>query len=274
MAVFVCGADESADQNPRKFFFYGGYAGPIDMWDGDFARAWNERVLNGPPQIPYFHMTSMLSPAWLKKYGLTEIDASRRIDEATRVIQSTGSLIPVNIFLNEEDYNSIVRRPYRRVGRFKPRSLEPDYLCFLFYALTQLDWIHNANPDVEKVEFYVEQNGKITDHMRDFYEDMPEALVTIRRAHLVPLLGGLLPVPKDRIPAQAADILGWHARNSHRETLDRTGWARYRRLTMSPGTAHGRYGFRFHFDKDIMRRLADRFAERERTNDGTSVGGA
>lgn len=71
MAVFVAGADESADQGRvnTKHFFYGGFSAPVDEWDGSFLRAWEDRVLAGPPRIPYLHMTDMLSPSGALSMG-------------------------------------------------------------------------------------------------------------------------------------------------------------------------------------------------------------
>ena len=97
MAVFICATDESGDAGN---FSYGGWAAPVDVWEGCFTAAWNERVLNGPPQIPYLHMTDIRDWNWQKEYGLTPWQADRRVDAAAEVLRSAGALVPVTSIAN------------------------------------------------------------------------------------------------------------------------------------------------------------------------------
>jgi hypothetical protein len=95
MAVFVAGTDESAGKDHRSMYFRGGFVAPERDWSEWFAEAWQERVLSGPPEIPYLHMTEIRSPKWRAKHGLSDVEAEQRVDEAFRVITSMGSLYPV-----------------------------------------------------------------------------------------------------------------------------------------------------------------------------------
>jgi hypothetical protein len=262
MAVFVCAADESADQNPRRHFFYGGFAAPISDWDGAFAEAWTERVLKGPPQIPYLHMTDIRSPAWRARYGLSERQANERLDEAARVIRSMGSLIPVMICVDANDYDSILRQPFLPRGKRRSVPLDPDYICFICFALTQLMWIHGKHPDVERVDCWVEQNGLISRYLNQFHEGSADALVDAESPELAPLVGEFKQVGKDRIPVQAADMLGWHARNHERDSLDRDGVRRYWRMTTGDNREMGRYGYRGPIERELLQKLAAGFARR------------
>lgn len=165
MAVFLSAADESKDNDT---FFYGGWAGPFDVWENFFAPAWNERVLNGPPRIPYLHMTEIRDWDGQREHGLTPWQADRRVDAAADVLRSTGSLVPVSFELSRADFNSMLRQ------RFTPRvgqqdTFEPDYLCFQYFAMSQLDMLHQRfGSEVEQVHFWVEENGKISRHMHGF----------------------------------------------------------------------------------------------------------
>lgn len=224
MAVFICAADESYDSGN---FFYGGFAAPVTDWEG-FARAWNERVLQGPPQIPYLHMTDITDWKWQEKYGLKPWEADRRIEAAVEVIRSTGSLVPVLWSVDRREYAAIVRQPFTPGPKKKPAQLEPDYLCFLFFAYTALDWLHQRYADeIERVDFWVEENDRITLNMAAFHKSLINVLPRLNSAHFAPLVGEFHEVGKDRIPAQAADVLGWHARNARRKVLDPAGWRRY-----------------------------------------------
>ena len=145
--------------------------------------------------------------------------------------------------------------------------MDPDYICFLYFAITQLDWLYRAYGDeVEKVDFWVEKNGKITRHLRHFYDQLADGVNWIDLPHLAPLIGQLLPVDKERIPAQAADMLAWHARNAAGGSLDRDGERRYWRMT--EGGFHdgrkGRYGYRGTLQERHLLTLAEGLAKRVR----------
>jgi hypothetical protein len=265
MAVFVCAADETADQNPRGNFVYAGFSAPVDIWEGTFAAAWNERVLQGPPQIPYLHMTDIRSAKWQAKHGLTATEVSKRLDEASRVIRSTGALIPVAISVPEQEFIDLLRQPVRMVNspQYRVTTLEADHLCFLYFALTQLHWIYDAYPDVERVDFWIERNDPITTNLGQYFADLPAALEFIGRPHLVPLVGELNLVGKDRIPAQVADMFGWHVRNDARHTLDNDGTRRYwRMLDGGTGKLTTRHGHKAKLDRPLLEKLATGFARR------------
>jgi hypothetical protein len=219
MAVFVCVADESADNDPGNFF-YGGWAASVDTWKNDFAPAWKERVLDGPPQIPYLHMTEIRDWNWQESYQLKPWEADRRLDEAARVIRSTGGLIPVSFGLKRSEYDAILKSPFRHdMGQ-----LEPDFICFQWFAFTQLQWLYEQyRGAIERVDFWVERNRPISRRMQNFHGQLADAVRFIKRDYLAPLIGEFQEVGKDRIPAQAADMLGWHARNARRGKLNAQG---------------------------------------------------
>lgn len=257
MAVFVCVADESYDDGN---FVYGGFAAPVTVWDGCFAEAWNERVLNGPPQIPYLHMTEIRDWNWQKEHGLKPWQADRRVDAAADVICSTGGLVPVLYSAGRKDFAEIVRQPYSPGPNRRRVSLEPDYLCFGWFALTQLVWLHTEyGESVEKVDFWVEDNGVITRRMAGFHKALSDAVKYINRGYLAPLIGEFVPVSKDRIPAQAADMLAWHERNAARGKLDRVGLRRHYTMTTSGSPGRGRFGYCGEIAKSDMLALADGF---------------
>jgi hypothetical protein len=257
---FVCAADESADSGN---FFYGGFAAPAMDWDGCFSAAWRERVLDGPPSIPYLHMTDIRDWNWQTKYSLTPWQAESRVAAAAEVIRSTGSLIPVIFWANRKEYDSILRQPFNPGRGRKKAPLDPDYICFAWFALTQLQWLHERyGSDIGKVHFWVERNRPTTARMSGFHHSLLGAVDYIKRPYLAPLIGDFLEVSKQTIATQAADALAWHARNNRRGTLDTVGVGRYWRMTESGfGTLKGRYGHRGGMTEGDMRKLAAAFAK-------------
>lgn len=260
MAVFVCCADESADENPKGNFVYSGFGAPVTDWDGPFLAAWDEWVLAGPPRIPYLHMTDIRSKDWRAEYGLTVDDAERRLNGAAQVIRGMGSLIPITFCLNETVYNRLIKPLPFRPTPYRVEPLAPDYVCFLWFAFSQLKWIHEAYPDVDRVDFWVEENQKITRYIGDFHKRLPANLRYINHPELAALVGGFSPVPKDRIPAQAADMLGWHNRNLKRGRLDAAGQRRLWEMTEGGFGTFGKWRYGLHL-MEMEEEILERFAE-------------
>ncbi len=237
MAVFVSGLDETAGKTHRDTFLLAGFVAPEHDWSRFFAPAWQERVLDGPPAIPYLHMTEIRSPKWREKYGLSKLEADDRIDTAIALIDTMQSLYPIGIRANAgfiRDRFAEVR-VVRSFG--KPRGFEPDYICFLSYAWIALNYINKHHPEADKVDFVVERNGDVTKHIQDFHSTLSEALKAFGKPSLARLVGDLIPGGKDRVPLQAADVLCWHtARAQNPETMDEADRRRYSLLAHRKGT--------------------------------------
>src|ERR1700754_5288913 len=92
MGIYVAAGDESDGPKQDGWFLFGGFVAPAEDWTRWFAPAWTERVLQGPPAIPYLHMVDIRSPNWCKQHGLTRLQAEDRIDAAVKVIRTLGSL--------------------------------------------------------------------------------------------------------------------------------------------------------------------------------------
>jgi len=176
--------------------------------------AWKERVLDGPPKIPYLHMTEIRSQGFRERWGLSRLAADGRVDEAVSVIDTMGSFYPVAIEVDGGHLKSVFKESKVRraeAKQFEAKPFEPDYLCFLAYAHTVLDYVHKKHPHVEKVDFIVEQKYYITRYIAEFHSNLAEALKAIGRLDLSALVGALSTGDKERIPCQAADLLCWHA---------------------------------------------------------------
>ena len=250
MAVFVSATDENTDGHD---FFLGGLIAPEKEWSEFFAPVWQQRVLDGPPSIPFLHMTEIRSRKFREKYKLSRYQAEERIDEAVAIITQLGTLRAGGI-----DLNSLHFRQEMKEIRFRSKSggikkYHPDYSCFNAYAYALLLYLEKWHPEVEKVDFLVERNGEITKHIQTFHSHLYEYLRMRNKPHLARLVGELLPVGKERIPTQAADVLCWHiGRARHPETMDNSDIRRYNLLIRIEG-------FRVPLDKKLIADLRKAF---------------
>jgi hypothetical protein len=234
MAVFVSGSDESAGKNQRDTFFLGGFVGPQDDWSLFFAPAWQERVLDGPPAIPYLHMTDIRSPQWRAKYGLSRLQAEDRVDEAFTLIDTMATLYPVGVHVDAGHLRDkfATSRVVASTGGSRP--FEPDYICFLGYAFAVLSYVKTHHPGAEKVDFVIEQKPDVTKYIQEFHSQLALCLEAIGEPSLSTLVGNLIPGGKDRVPLQAADVLCWHSCRPP-ETMDAADIRRYAKLAHRKG---------------------------------------
>jgi hypothetical protein len=92
---------------------------------------------------------------------------------------------------------------------------QPDYIAFLQFSFMTLKWLHtHRGNEVEKVDFWVEENDKISMRVGKFHSRLKASLVGAGSPELAALVGEFQEVSKERIPAQAADVLSWHSRNN------------------------------------------------------------
>jgi len=153
MAVFVAFSDESECFGPNSEVFLGGYIAREDDWPW-FARAWQERVLDGPPALPFLHMREINDPEWREKYGVKDLDVYGRIREASRVVRSFGNLAAVAGGIRRADLIEAFQQDRYRKRRHVPVGIdEPDYLAFLVYAYSTIHVVHRKWPEAQKVDF-------------------------------------------------------------------------------------------------------------------------
>src|SRR5579871_4021696 len=81
MAVFVAQSDESGSGDNSGVFLVGGCVSVETNW-GPYADAWDERVLQSKPPIPYLHMREIRKVKFKKEHKLTATDAEEKIKAA------------------------------------------------------------------------------------------------------------------------------------------------------------------------------------------------
>jgi len=260
MAVWVAASDETSGGNKFSKYHYAGWLAPERDWYDFFAPAWKERVLDGPPKIPYLHMTEMRSRAWREKHGITALQVDDRLDLAADLIRQMYSLYPLNITIDGSVFAPLYKK-FKVLSKsgHGAKDFQPDFLAFVSYAYAVLLGVSKKFPEAEKVDFLVENNSEITKHIHELYETLPESLTGVGHPELVPLMGEFNPAGKDRVPLQAADYLCWHLRRADAQTLDLRDTARW-------NTIASRKGFSWEMPKKVLIDLAKAFRKREKEN--------
>jgi hypothetical protein len=253
MAVFLAGSDESAGKDQRDPFFFGGFVGPKDDWSRFFVPAWKERVLDGPPAIPYLHMTDIRSPQWRAKYGLSRLQADDRVDEAFNLLDTMPTFYPVGICVNAGHLRDKFASSKVVAATGAPRPFEPDYLCFLGYAFVVLSYVRANHPEAKRVDFVIERKQHVTRYVREFHSQLALCLQALREPSLSSLVGELLPGGKEVVPLQAADVLCWHSARQE-GTMDAADRRRYSKL------AH-RFGCRIEITNAELSRIDDALSQ-------------
>lgn len=261
MAVFLAASDETSSAN--GLYHYAGWLAPESDWSLYFAPAWQERVLDGPPKIPYLHVTEMRSRAWRDQWRIAHLDVDERLDEAARVIDQMGSLYPFKLTIDANIFRPLYRPHKMLVASGAVKDYRPDFLGFVSYAFAVLSQVHFKYPEAERVDFLVEDNSEITKHIHELYKTLPASLNHIKRPELIPLVGKFISGGKDRVPLQAADYLCWHSQRADSENLDDV-----RDLRRWNTLAH-RKGFNLTLPTEVLTSLAQAFAEHEKKNESS-----
>jgi hypothetical protein len=262
MAVFLSASDETTGANQFAPCHYAGWVAPEPDWSLFFTPAWQERVLDGPPNIPYLHMTEMRSKAWRSKWGITELDMDDRLDEAARVIDTTGTLYPFKLSIDSSIFRPLYRPHKMMVASGALKDFQPDFLAFVAYVFAVLSHMKLKHPYAEKVDFLVESNSEITKYIHELYQTMPIALGHVNRPELIPLVGEFLPGEKNRVPLQAADYLCWHSQRAETQQLDDRDSRRFNMIA-------NRTGFNLTLPAGVLTSLARAFTEHEGQHETT-----
>lgn len=221
MAVFVSASDESDGGKVRTTFWHGGWVMQEPDWIQYFVPAWQERILDAHPAIPFLHMTDIRNPEWRQEHGLSWLQAQDKLDEAAAIIDTMGSLYPLatnmsgGVFLDAHGKKKVVEN----VARTRGARFLPDHFAFNTYVFSVLKYVHTKHPGTEKVDFEVEHKKGVFEKMKQYYDCFAESLLELGAPELAKYLGKLIPGGKERVPLQAADMLCWHASRAELGTL-------------------------------------------------------
>jgi hypothetical protein len=211
VAVFVAYSDETEVNRQDDSFLMGGYVSNEEDWPW-MAHAWQERVLDGPPIIPYLHMREIRNHNWRAQHGISYNAAEERIDEAARVMQSFGNLAAIASRIRRSQVNSIFNKPGRK-KRHIPKGIdEPDYFCFVSYAALILGQVQKKWPSADRVNFVISRKKGVSDYISTIREHIYDFLCRHEEYRgLGSLLGDVIPASMEHmLPLQSADVLMWH----------------------------------------------------------------
>jgi hypothetical protein len=222
VSVYVAFSDESAIADTGGEFLVAGYVASEENWEW-ITRAWQERVLDGPPRLPYLHMTDIRSSAWRAENSISFNDAENRVSEAVRILYGSGGLTAMASVIKRKDITEIIHSLYPTKKKIPLGLDEPDYACYMAYLGIMLIRVRAVSPAATLVNFVCSsKNKKITKGLN--------AIMDVTRAYLMdnwperaPLLGNLIPAsPQLQLPLQSADVLCWHLQRYYSGTFDRT----------------------------------------------------
>jgi hypothetical protein len=222
VSIYVAFSDESAIADPGGEFLVAGYVASEDNWAW-VTRAWQERVLDGPPRLPYLHMTDIRSSAWRSENSVSFNDAENRVSEGVRILYASGSLTAMASVIKRRDITEIIHSLYPSKKKIPTGLDEPDYTCYMAYLAIMLIRVRAVYPDAALVNFVCSsKNKKITKGLKDVL-DVTRAYLTDYRPERAPLLGGLVTAsPPLQLPLQCADVLCWHLQRYYSGAFDRT----------------------------------------------------
>jgi hypothetical protein len=235
LTVFKAFSDESDVGDRIGTFLIGGYVASEKDWP-DFSAAWQERVLDGPPIIPYLHMREILGDDWRQTYGISYNDSEERISEAVRVIFSSGNISAIGSHLRKDDLKLTIQ-PSISANHSKTSfgKIAPDYPCYIAYVSFLLDHVRMRYPEAEKVNFVVSSKNSITEHISDFHA----ALKLQIAPPLDTLMGDMIPGEMEKeLPLQAADLLCWHMQRYFANKMNCVNESRLWYLGESSGICH------------------------------------
>jgi hypothetical protein len=264
--VFLSASDESDGGHHRSRFFHGGWVGPETDWYNCYVPAWQERVLDAKPAIPYMHMTEIRDHDWCTEHGVSWFEAQDKMDEAAILLDQMGSLYPITMdanagsFLDAHGKNKVIQNE----GERKASRFLIDHFSFNAYIFGVLAYIGNMHPEAEKVDFMVERKDGVWEKLKNFYEGFGVALDYVGHPELKKYMGEFIPVGKDRAPVQMADMLCWHTSRDHLGLLKG-------RDVLRANTIFNRKGKRISLPDKIHLELAQSFAEKmNESEDGIS----
>ena len=256
VATFLAYSDESAVGHVDGEFFFGGYVAREDEWPW-MTRAWQERVLDGPPPIPFLHMREIRDPRWRSEQDISFNDAEERISEATRIMDSFGNIAGIISTVRKSDMRDVFASRYRKHKNIPVGINEPDYPCFLAYAAFMIGQVYRKWPEVHKVNFIIDQKKTISHHIATFKDELTEYLEPEFRY----LVGQVIPGTKEQfLPLQAADVLLWHVQRYYaagqcQPRMDASDAMRLARLIQNgtlDGTVH-------HWGRSELELMADKW---------------
>jgi len=252
MPVYTAYSDESGVADLAGEFLVCGYLGTEPVWDC-VRRAWQERVLDGPPKILDLHMTDIRSSYWRAKVGMAFNDSEIRVAEAVRVIYSTGALDAVASVIKRSMLHEVF--PKQTGSRRSKTGLDnPDYVCYMAYFQLVLNRVKKLHPDATKVNFVFAEKQETKKGM-EMVVEATRRLFAAEDPEVAELFGECKSsTPEKEIGLQAADLISWHLQCNYRGGFPPTDENRmWYLLKRRDGDLH-------EWSKEVLQEFADEIA--------------
>ena len=122
-------------------------------------------------------------------------------------MRSFGNIAVLASSIRRSQLKEIFQRRYKKARQVPLGIDQPDYLCFLAYAMLTLTQVWNKWPEAEKPNFVASKKRDVTHHVGEFKEELQKIL----DPPLNGLVGELIPASLENLlPLQSADVLLWH----------------------------------------------------------------
>jgi hypothetical protein len=146
-----------------------------------------------------------------------------------------ASFYPICINIDAGDFRDKFSTTRVAVPKKKEQPFEPDYMCFLGYAIYLLEYVAKHHPEAEKVDFIVERKGHVTKYIQEFHAQLVPMFKFLKLPDVAELVGELIPGGKERVPLQAADLLCWHTARAKSMSMGAMDRKRYQVLAKREG---------------------------------------
>ena len=206
VSVYVAYSDESGTPDKDGIFLVGGYVADQQDWPA-FAEAWQKKVLQSPPIIPYLHIAELRGKEFQQKHGLTEADALHKVRRAVNVIRESNFITGYFGEIERKDFSFLRQYCADREVVWPDNLNDPDYLPFIAYAELTMRRVVSQHTGVRKIDFVVSRKRRVSHHCVRFTDEIRATL----NPALPGIVGDLLPASMEEHEAlQAADLLCWH----------------------------------------------------------------
>jgi len=192
------------DSATDELYIVAGYVAPLDNWKS-FTPEWHHHLKNPSPKLGFYRTHDAIA---LNSHGqfehFDEKQRDERIAALARVIPNAHHCFGVACWVSKQDFVTYCS------AAFHPAWHDPYYLCATY--LIQRLCADMASPNLQKLDFFLDQQGKVGMRFKAVYETFLKPV----SLPLFPFMGDVSHKDKrEFLPLQSADMQAGWVRRSH-----------------------------------------------------------